>query len=231
MLAAALLLASQVGVAAAAPVPAPAHAQVVVAGRWLSLPLPEGYCAFSHGDPTQTGFTESQWRAARDAGRRVLYPFVHCEELKGFRAKTRTNFSFGSYDAIVHGDGAIALAGDATPEEFIASLTAKPIAPFDRGEVGRLLALDIKRGEDPITRTGLFEATPDAVFLASFQRIPTGRKKNETISAYGMSGIVVVSGVPLVVALMSYEAPGLAVYDEMVAREKAIVAALRAANP
>lgn len=230
MLAAALLLASQIGVAAAPP-PAPSHAQVVVAGRWLSLPLPEGYCAFDQSDPTQTGFTESQWRSARDAGRRVLYPFVHCEELKGFRAKTRTNFSFGSYDAIVHGDGAVALAGKATPEEFIASLTAKPIAPFDRGEVESLLAVDIKRGEDPITRTGLFEAAPDAVFLASFQRIPTGRKKNETISAYGLSGISVVSGVPLVVALMSYDAPGLMIYDEMVAREKAIFDSLRAANP
>ncbi|MFO1186576.1 MAG: hypothetical protein U1E87_03450 [Alphaproteobacteria bacterium] len=230
MLAAAFLLASHVAATTPAPVPPPAHAQVVVAGRWLSLPLPEGYCAFDQSDPTQTGFTESQWRSARDAGRRVLYPFVHCEELKGFRAKTRSSFSFGSFDAIVLGDGAITLPPETAPERFIASLTTKPIAPFDRAEIAALETVAIKRDDEPITRTGLLEQAPDALFLATFQRLPTGRKKNETMSAYGITGISVVAGVPLVVALMRYEASGPAVYDEMLVAEKAILAALRDAN-
>lgn len=230
MLAAALVLAAQVAAAPAAAAP-PAHPQVAVAGRWLSLPLPAGYCAFDHDDPTQTGFTESQWRSARDAGRRILYPFVHCDELKEFRAKSRANFSFGSFDAIVQGDGAITLPPDTTPRQFIAALTAKPITPFDRAEVAGLRNLQLKRGDDPITRTGLFEAEPEALFLATFQRIPTGRKKNESMSAYGMTGISVVAGIPLVVALMRYEAAEVTVYDDMLAAEKAIIAAVRAANP
>jgi hypothetical protein len=203
----------------------------VVAGRWLSLPLAEGYCAFDQSDPAQTGFTESQWRQARDAGRRVLYPFVHCEELKAFRAKARTNFSFGSFDAIVQGEAAFALSEATKPEEFIASLTAKPIAPFDRAEAERLLTVLIKKGEAPLTLSGLFEATPEATFLAVFQRISTGRKKNETMSAFGMTGVTVVARVPIVVTLMRYDGSGLSIYDDMLSSEKAIIAALRAANP
>jgi hypothetical protein len=205
--------------------------QVAVAGRWLSLPLPEGYCAFDQSDPMHSGFTESQWRQSRNAGRRLLYPFAHCAELAEFRGRERATFTFGSYDALLAGESVHALPSGMTPAIFLESLMKKPLEKFDLAEIETQLNTVVERGEAPLTRAGLFATTPDATFIAVFQRISTGRKKHETMSVFGMTGVTVVSGVPLVVALMRYGAPGVSVYDDLLESEKSIIASLHAANP
>jgi hypothetical protein len=205
--------------------------QVAVAGRWLSLPLPEGYCAFDQTDPVQSGFTESQWRQSRDSGRRTLYPFAHCAELKEFRAHSRATFSFGSYDALLEGESIYTLPSAMTTASFLESLMKKPPEKFDPAEVETQLNTVVERGGAPLTRAGLFASEPDATYFAVFQRISTGRKKDETMSVFGMTGITVVAGVPLIVALMRYGALGTAVYDELLESEKSIIISLHAANP
>jgi hypothetical protein len=204
--------------------------QVAVAGRWLSLPLPNGFCALDQNDPTQNSFAELQWRQSHDSGRQVLYPFAHCGELKEFRSKGRLHFAFGSYDAIQAGEAAFALPPDLAPEAFLDYFAQKSPKEFNLPEVESLLSAIVERGDAPIVRSGLFARTPDASYVAVFQRISTGRKKHETMSAFGMTGITVVAGVPVIVALMRFDATGTGVYEELLASEKAIIAALHAAN-
>jgi hypothetical protein len=205
--------------------------QVAVAGRWLSLPLPHGFCTLDQNDPTQKGFTESRWRQSQDSGRQMLYAFAHCEELKEFQNKVRLNFAFGSFDAIKAGEAGFALAPEFTTEAFLDYFAKKSPKEFNLAEVETLLSAIVERGDPPIVRSGLFARTPDATYVAVFQRISTGRKKRETMSAFGMTGVTVVTSVPLLVALMRFDATGTGVYEELLANEKAIIATLHAANP
>lgn len=203
--------------------------EVAVAGRWLRLPVPAGYCTLDETNDVERAFSAALSVDGLNDGRRVLLVFANCSELAVFRSGGAKDFGFGSYAVpVVDGEPWVLPAGMAESSFFDVVRSRTPDT-FDQGLIAALFADKVPEDVQRM-HAGLFSTAPNAQYVAIFQRAEGRRRKDKPVIVTAMRATTVAAGVPVILTLARYNARDLSVYGELQRAEEEVVANVRAMN-
>ena len=200
-------------------------AQILVAGHWLNLPIPAGYCSLDPQSPVDAEFMDLQARGALSLGRHLLLVFANCDELIAAHHSKRQVFSYGSYDVTIVEHEAYELPEALLPAEFISALSRKH-GSFDRAAADTALHAKAGIGDDI---SGTYASEPDATYLATLTSLPAVKPRRAALPVLAMTVTTTIGRVPIVTSIVSFETD-FGKFDELFAQAKSVVGALHAAN-
>ncbi|MFO1186577.1 MAG: hypothetical protein U1E87_03455 [Alphaproteobacteria bacterium] len=203
---------------------------VEVAGETLKLPLLDRYCSLDPANAPERQILEAQVKQASAGKRKVLLMQADCAELAAQRAKKGVRFGLIEFLVPVRPDGQPAKLMQGVSAESLLSEQASKAPRFNAAVIDGDLAGSTKGGTPKPSSAGLIAQTENANYIAQFDQVAVGSgDKASIVTAATIGGMTVVDGVPVFATISRFN-PGPGGFQRLLDEDKALVAALQAAN-
>jgi len=203
---------------------------VDVAGETLKLPMLDRYCMLDPANTPERQILEAQVKQASAGKRKVLLMLADCAELQASRAKKGVRFGLVEFLVPVRPDGSPAKLMQGVSAEMLLSEQASKTPRFNAQTVDADLSGSATGGTPKPSVAGLLLQAENANYIAQFDQVAVGSgDKAGIVTAATVGGMTVVDGVPVFAAISRFN-PGPGGFQRILDEDKALVAALQAAN-